>query len=77
MAQNKVSCIDIVFGDQKIPFIGGPCVIESRDHSLKMAEEILKITDGRVHHQLVDIVAKTSVQIHTRLAYKKFLQTKD
>ncbi len=45
MAQNKVSCIDIVFGDQKIPFIGGPCVIESRDHSLKMAEEILKITD--------------------------------
>ena len=45
MAQNKVSCMDIVFGDQKIPFIGGPCVIESRDHSLKMAEEILKITD--------------------------------
>ena len=45
MSQNKVSIKDIIFGDSKIPFIGGPCVIESRDHILKMAEEILKVTD--------------------------------
>ena len=45
MSQNKVSFKDIVFGGEKIPFIGGPCVIESRDHILKMAEEILKVTD--------------------------------
>ena len=45
MSQNKVSFKDIIFGDKKIPFIGGPCVIESRDHILKMAEEILKVTD--------------------------------
>ena len=45
MSQNKVSFEDIVFGGKKIPFIGGPCVIESRDHILKMAEEILKVTD--------------------------------
>ena len=45
MSQNKVSIKDIIFGDSNIPFIGGPCVIESRDHILKMAEEILKVTD--------------------------------
>lgn len=45
MSHNKVSFKDIVFGGEKIPFIGGPCVIESRDHILKMAEEILKVTD--------------------------------
>ena len=45
MSPNKVSFKDIVFGGEKIPFIGGPCVIESRDHILKMAEEILKVTD--------------------------------
>ena len=45
MLDNKVLCKDIIFGGDKIPFIGGPCVIESRDHILKMAEEILKITE--------------------------------
>ena len=45
MAKNKVVCRDTIFGDQELPFIGGPCVIESRDHILKMAEEILKITE--------------------------------
>ena len=45
MAQNKVNCKNIMFGDEKIPFIGGPCVIESRDHILKMAEAICKVTE--------------------------------
>ena len=29
-----------------MPLIGGPCVIESRDHSLKIAESIISITDS-------------------------------
>jgi len=45
MAQNKVNCENVMFGDEKIPFIGGPCVIESRDHILKMAEAICKVTE--------------------------------
>ncbi len=35
----------ISFGGKNFPLILGPCVIESRDHSLMMAEAIKKITD--------------------------------
>ena len=35
----------IEFGGEKLPIIAGPCVIESRDHILYMAEEIKTITD--------------------------------
>ncbi len=34
----------ISFGGKSFPLILGPCVIESRDHSLRMAEAIKKIT---------------------------------
>ena len=34
------------FGGDKLPIIAGPCVIESRDHALKMAEAIAEITDS-------------------------------
>ena len=43
---NKVSLGNVTYEKGKLPFIGGPCVIESRDHSLKMAESILSITDS-------------------------------
>ena len=33
------------FEDNFLPIIAGPCVIESRDHTLKMAESIMEITD--------------------------------
>ena len=33
------------FGEKSLPVIAGPCVIESRDHVLKMAEAIMEITD--------------------------------
>ncbi len=36
---------DIIFGNDSLPLLAGPCVIESRDHCLMMAEEILKITN--------------------------------
>jgi len=35
----------VKFGEDKLPIIAGPCVIESRDHILHMAERIKKITD--------------------------------
>ena len=36
---NKVELDQIIFGDNALPFIGGPCVIESENHSLMMAEK--------------------------------------
>ncbi|NIA18810.1 MAG: hypothetical protein GWO85_01795, partial [Simkaniaceae bacterium] len=33
----------IIFGSDALPLIAGPCVIESRDHTLKMAEAIRDI----------------------------------
>ena len=36
---------NIIFGGNDLPLIAGPCVIENRDHSLKMAEAIKNITD--------------------------------
>ena len=35
----------IEFGGKQLPIIAGPCVIESRDHILHMAEKIKEITD--------------------------------
>ena len=43
MAVNKVQTKNIFFGDNAIPFIGGPCVIESRDHCFGMAEQIIEV----------------------------------
>ena len=42
----KVAVGKVTYGDGQLPLIGGPCVIESRDHSLKMAESILAITES-------------------------------
>ncbi|MFQ6615698.1 MAG: 3-deoxy-8-phosphooctulonate synthase [Fidelibacterota bacterium] len=36
---------NIEFGGKDLPFIAGPCVIESMDHSLKMAESLQDIFD--------------------------------
>ena len=43
---NKVSIGNIIYEEGQLPLIGGPCVIESRDHSLKIAESIISITDS-------------------------------
>lgn len=40
----KVKIKDIEFGSEALPLVAGPCVIESRDHTLFMAEKILEIT---------------------------------
>jgi len=36
---------DVIFGESNLGLIAGPCVIESRDHSLMMAEELLIISE--------------------------------
>ena len=41
----KIFIENVQYGDNTLPLIAGPCVIESRDHSLLMAESIRKITD--------------------------------
>ena len=43
---NKVSIGNVIYEEGQLPLIGGPCVIESRDHSLKIAESIISITDA-------------------------------
>ena len=43
---NKVSIGNIIYEEGQLTLIGGPCVIESRDHSLKIAESIISITDS-------------------------------
>lgn len=42
----KVKVGKIIFGNGLLPLISGPCVIESREHALKMAESLKKITDS-------------------------------
>ena len=41
----EVNVGNVVFGSDALPLIAGPCVIESLDHSLKMAESIRTITE--------------------------------
>ena len=43
--RKKVKVKDIVFGDDVFVFIGGPCVIEDEDSTLRTAEKIKEITD--------------------------------
>jgi len=41
----QVIISNVTFGGKRLPLIAGPCVIESRAHSLEMAEAIKSITD--------------------------------
>ena len=41
----RINIDNITYGGGDLPIIAGPCVIESRDHSLSMAESIRNITD--------------------------------
>ena len=40
----KVIVDKVEYGSGSLPLIAGPCVIESREHSLKIAEAIRSIT---------------------------------
>ena len=41
----EVKIGNVTFSEKHLGIIAGPCVIESRDHSLGMAYEIKKISD--------------------------------
>ena len=65
------------FGGDKLPIIAGPCVIESRDHALKMAEAISEITDSLdlpyVFKSSYDKANRTSVKSFRGLGIKQGL----
>jgi len=65
---NKVKLNQIIFGDNALPFIGGPCVIESRDHCFGMAEKITEIT-SRLN---VPFIFKSSFDKANRTSIKSF-----
>ena len=44
MMIKKIKINKIEYGGSYLPIIAGPCVIENRDHALKMAESIAEIT---------------------------------
>ena len=56
------------FGGDKLPIIAGPCVIESRDHALNMAESIAEITDSLD----LPFVFKSSFDKANRTSVKSF-----
>ena len=43
---NTITIGNVKYESGSFPLIAGPCVIESRDHSLHVAEEIQKITSS-------------------------------
>ena len=53
---------------RKLTLFSGPCVIESRDHALKCAEKLVKITEGRD----VQFVFKASYDKANRSSHETF-----
>ena len=43
--KNRFEINGVEFGGDQLPIIAGPCVIESKDHILYMAEKIKSIAD--------------------------------
>ena len=59
---------NIEFGGGSLPLIAGPCVIESRDHSLRMAEAIKSVADS----VNVPLIFKSSFDKANRTANDSF-----
>jgi 2-dehydro-3-deoxyphosphooctonate aldolase (KDO 8-P synthase) len=59
---------DTTFGDGRLSFILGPCVVESAQHALYMAQEIKDICD----HVGVDVVYKSSFDKANRSSADSF-----
>ena len=71
---NKVKLDNIIFGDSAIPFIGGPCVIESRDHCFGIAEKITEIT-SKLNIKL-KMIKKSLTKLKLKETYKFFIMKK-
>ncbi|MEO6393997.1 MAG: 3-deoxy-8-phosphooctulonate synthase, partial [Pyrinomonadaceae bacterium] len=59
---------NVTFGDGRLTLIAGPCVIESADHAMMMAQEILK----RARSAGFDLVFKSSFDKANRSSVKGF-----
>ena len=64
----KVSIKNVTFGGNELGLIAGPCVIESRDHALKMANAIQEICE-RVG---LPVIYKSSFDKANRTAISSF-----
>ena len=58
----------VIFSEKHLGVIAGPCVIESRDHSVKMASEIKQISDKIK----LPIIFKSSFDKANRTSIKSF-----
>ena len=64
----EVKIGNVTFSDKHLGIIAGPCVIEDRDHSLRMANEIKKISDDTE----LPIIFKSSFDKANRTSIKSF-----
>ena len=64
----EVKIGNVIFSDKHLGIIAGPCVIEDRDHSLRMANEIKKISDDTE----LPIIFKSSFDKANRTSIKSF-----
>ena len=64
----EVKIGNVTFSDKKLGIIAGPCVIEDRDHSIRMANEIKKISDDTE----LPIIFKSSFDKANRTSIKSF-----
>ena len=64
----EVKIGNVIFSDKHLGIIAGPCVIEDRDHSLRMANEIKKISDDIE----IPIIFKSSFDKANRTSIKSF-----
>ena len=64
----EVKIGNVIFSEKHLGIIAGPCVIESRDHSLRMANEIKKISDDIE----LPIIFKSSFDKANRTSIKSF-----
>ena len=64
----EINVGDVIFGENNLGLIAGPCVIENRDHSLKMSAAINDISD-KVG---IPIIFKSSFDKANRTSIKSF-----
>ena len=64
----EINVGDVIFGENNLGLIAGPCVIENRDHSLKMSAAINDIS-GKVG---IPIIFKSSFDKANRTSIKSF-----
>ena len=64
----EVKIGNVTFSEKHLGIIAGPCVIESRDHSLRIANEIKKISDDTE----LPIIFKSSFDKANRTSIKSF-----